>query len=292
MADQPGQHAAAHLRLHAGSIRWPSRVEDRLACGCRGEEAIGDQAVEVGVPVQRGAEVMDEGHRPEAGTGRRLWAGLANSRLDRPQKDAEHRTQGLRPVAKVPAHPLGQGEHPLANGHARQNLIGQGRRRLHHPARVAARAQAPRAAGEGYEKVVTAASAANAGKAVGQDAALQVLAEAALDEGGNRIELGVVPPSQVEEGLQVLPHQAVQKALLRAPRAVEPRLRSAGPACRVGGQEFPGGEWRRRADQSKAGVSRVVPTSSLDSNLAPPQRPAGRRLASGRRSSSLHKPQC
>lgn len=177
VANQPGQHTAAHLRLHPTDVHWTGLVEDRLAHGRGREAAIGDQAVEVGVVVQRGAEVMDEGHRPEAGPGRRLGASPANNWLGRPDKDAERRAQRLGPVASKPAH-------LVPNRHPRQHLTNRGRRGLDHPTHVAARAQAPRAAREGQQKVMPATAAANMGEAVGENAALEVLAEAALDEGG------------------------------------------------------------------------------------------------------------
>jgi hypothetical protein len=69
----------------------------------------------------------------------------------------------------------------------------------------------------------------------------RVRAEAELDKGGNRIALGVVPPRQVGEGLQVLAHQAVQEALLQPPGAVDPRMGIVRLAGRDAGKGLPQG---------------------------------------------------
>jgi site-specific DNA recombinase len=130
-----------------------------------------DQAVEVNVAIERRAEAVHEGDGSEAGAGRRAGAGSPQRRFDGPQVNPQHGADRLGPVAQEPAHSLGHREHPLAHGHARQHAVGQRGRRLDHAPRVAAGAQAPRAAGKRHQEVEPAARAAHAGEAVGQDAA-------------------------------------------------------------------------------------------------------------------------
>jgi hypothetical protein len=75
------------------------------------------------------------------------------------------------------AQALGHRQHPLAHRQAREDVIGEMRRRLHHAPRVARGADTPAFAGEGHEVVVRAVSAAGTGKAVGKDAAFEVFAK-------------------------------------------------------------------------------------------------------------------
>lgn len=74
----------------------------------------------------------------------------------------------MTPGAWAPTAPTGA----LAGGARR---VRSGGRRLGHAPRVAQGAHAPALAGEGHQKVVPAVFAPGAGKAVGEDAAFQVL---------------------------------------------------------------------------------------------------------------------
>ena len=60
-------------------------------------------------------------------------------------------------------------QHPLAHRQAREDVIGEMCRRLHHAPGVARGAHAPAFAEKGYEEVVSAVIAPGAGKAVGVD---------------------------------------------------------------------------------------------------------------------------
>ena len=75
------------------------------------------------------------------------------------------------------AQPLWYRQHPLAHRQARQNVIGQVRRCLHHALGVARRANATALAGEGHKVVVSAVITTGTRKAVRKDAALQVFAK-------------------------------------------------------------------------------------------------------------------
>ena len=88
-------------------------------------------------------------------------------------------------VGQVGAQALGQGEHPLADGHGRQHGVVQVGGHLDHTTGAARGAGAAALAREGHEPLGGAAVAAHAGKAVGQDAAAQVGAEVIFDPVGH-----------------------------------------------------------------------------------------------------------
>jgi hypothetical protein len=125
-------------------------------------------------------------------------------------------------------------------------VIGQMRCRRHHAPGVARRADAAALARERYRQVVAARIAIDAGKTVGEDAALQVAAELALDVGGYRVS--VARAGECEPGRQVGLHGAVEQAALRPPppvgrRAVVRRRAPtryhgcpSAPRCGVGAQ--------------------------------------------------------
>lgn len=66
-------------------------------------------------------------------------------------------------------------------------MIGQMRRCRHHAPGVARRAHAAPLAGEGDQEVVPALCATGAGEAMGEDDALELTAELALNVAGNRV---------------------------------------------------------------------------------------------------------
>ncbi len=106
------------------------------------------------------------------------------------QSGVERRAVALHEVAQ----PLRDRQHPLADGQAGKDVVGQVRRCLGHAPGVARGAHAPAFAGKGYEDVVPTVVTAGAGKAVGKDAALQIFAKRLLHNLmtellGNLIEL-------------------------------------------------------------------------------------------------------
>jgi hypothetical protein len=120
-------------------------------------------------------------------------------------------------------------------------MIGQVSRRLDHASCVAARTQAPLAAGIGHQVVLTTGRAVNTREAMAQEPAFQVLAEGRLDEAWNRIDFGVVLAGQGKPGFQMLSQQAVEDGLLRVPGFVDAGTWSAARAGRTGGQDPPAG---------------------------------------------------
>ena len=161
------RHWSAHVVLNyftSSSLRdeEPSAVAARVVDGHahgprpRVDEAQGHRRIEGVGPARQG------------GRGRRAGAGPPQGRLQRPQRDAQQRAQGLGPVAQESAHPLGHRQHPMPGRHPRQDLVDEPRRRLGHAPAVAARTQAARAVGEGHQVVGPAGAAAHAGEAVGQ----------------------------------------------------------------------------------------------------------------------------
>ena len=71
-AHEPAQQPPAHLCLHlgdGGGIEAGGGMEDDPARGGGVEHAVDDDAVEVQVGIEAGAEAVDEGHRAEARRG-------------------------------------------------------------------------------------------------------------------------------------------------------------------------------------------------------------------------------
>jgi len=86
-------------------------------------------------------------------------------------------------VVEVGTQALWYGENPLPCGHMWQHVVGEMRGDLAHPPGVARRAYASPLAGERDQPLVAATLTAGPGEAMGQNAALQVAPEVALDPG-------------------------------------------------------------------------------------------------------------
>ena len=104
-------------------------------------------------------------------------------------------------------------------------MIGKVRRRLHHAPRIARGADAPAFAGEGDEVVVTTIVTPGSGKALREDAALQIFAKGLADIGlgGVVIALPVelTGTGQLKPGLEVFGNGLVEQGALRVARVVE-----------------------------------------------------------------------
>ena len=186
-------------------------MEDDPARGGGVEHAVDDHAMEVQVRIERGAEAVDEGHRAEAGRGARTRAVRAQAWLHRAQEQAQSSTLKFGIAVQEVAQALGHRQDPLPHRQAWQDVIGEMGRRRHHAPGVARWADASALARERDQEVVPALPAAGAGEAVGQDAALQVAAELALDVGGYRF---ITRAGQREPGREVGLHGAVQQRAL------------------------------------------------------------------------------
>jgi len=82
---------------------------------------------------------------------------------------------------------------------AREDVIGEMRRRRHHAPGVARRAYAAPLAGEGDQEIVPALRATGAGETVGEDATLQVAAELMLDIAGTASASSYAPPRSASQ---------------------------------------------------------------------------------------------
>jgi uncharacterized membrane protein (DUF4010 family) len=105
----------------------------------------------------------------------------------------------------------------LTHGHARNDVVHQIRGRLRHAARAARRADAAPLAAKGHQRVARAALAAQAQKAVGQDATIEIGLEFVFDELRQARYLG-------SKRLIVLLHQAIQRGLFGAAALVAGRI--------------------------------------------------------------------
>ncbi len=83
---------------------------------------------------------------------------------------------------KIP-QPFGYGDHPLADGNWRNDVINQVRGRLSHASAVARWADALPLTREGDQKIVTAGTAAGSGESKTENAAAEVRPKLFLDEG-------------------------------------------------------------------------------------------------------------
>ena len=172
--------AAADLGLHRlGVVRIEFLHLDEpcalLRVGLK--NAVDDADVKMGVLVQRGTESVDEGHR----VGSRRWTGprtvFAQMLLEDIEEDAQSAVDGFAVVLGVIAQPLGHREDPLAHRQRREVVVDQVRGGLSHAPGGAGGAQTPALAGEGNQEVVTAGRAAGTGKARGEDAVGERVAE-------------------------------------------------------------------------------------------------------------------
>ena len=124
---------------------------------------------------------------------------------------------GKRGIAREKgADPLGQGEHPLAQGERGQDGVGEVGGDFDHAAGIAGGADAAALAGEGDEALGGAGVAADARETVGENAAAEVGPEVALDVGPGARAQGILLGGGGEKRLQVVLEDGVEGGLLRA----------------------------------------------------------------------------
>jgi len=124
--------------------------------------------------------------------------------------------------------PLREGDDPLAHRHPREDVLDQVGGGLGHAAGATRRPQAAALAGERDQDIVTAGVAVRAGEPSGQDPALEIGAQLALDVAGERRSVGVVLAPVCQPGLEVLLRGPVEHAALGTATAVEPRRTGTG----------------------------------------------------------------
>jgi hypothetical protein len=76
-------------------------------------------------------------------------------------------------VGSSVAQPVGQREHPLAQGHGWDHVVDEVLGELRHPLAAAGGAEAPAFARKGDQAVEAAGAAVHSGEAVGEDAAFE-----------------------------------------------------------------------------------------------------------------------
>jgi hypothetical protein len=91
-------------------------MEPGLTDGSPREHAVEDDHVIVEVPVEGGAEPVQEADGPELGIPGRAGARVAQGGSDGPKEDLQDGTGDVRVVVQEGAQPLGKAEHPLAQG--------------------------------------------------------------------------------------------------------------------------------------------------------------------------------
>ena len=168
---------------------------------------------------------MDESDRSGARIRPRTRAVCTQVALDLIEEDPQGAIEGLTVMLKVVAQALGQGQDPLAHRQRGQYMIDEVSGGLGHAPRVARGADGAALTGEGYQEVLSALPTTRPGKAIGQDATLQVGTQLALGVRRDALIFPVVM-AQGEEGLQVILHRAVKRCVVRAPPAVGGRRAS------------------------------------------------------------------
>ena len=141
------------------------------------------------------------------------------------QENAQHHVQSCPVTLHEVAQPFGHRQHPLAHRQAREDVVRQVCRRLHHAPGVARGADATAFAGIGHEVVVSTVITPRPGKAVGKDAALQILAKGLSDVRPWRVvvtlAVELARAGQRMPSLEVLGYCAVQQRSLGVTRVVE-----------------------------------------------------------------------
>ncbi len=127
------------------------------------------------------------------------------------------------------ADPAREGEHPLPHGDRGEDVLDEVLGGVLHPASVAGRADVG-LAGEGHQPLETAVGTADSREAAGEDAAVEVGAQLALDEGRQAPAMGTPLSCGGEERLEPFADPLVQERLLwlAPPVPAERRGSSAG----------------------------------------------------------------
>lgn len=111
------------------------------------------------------------------------------------------------------------------------------RYRIHHAPYVARGADTPAFAGKAYQIVMPAVIAPDAGKPVGEDAALQILLERLAHKGPEAVVLALpvelARPGQFQPGFIVLGDRLVQQRALKVARLAEYGLGNIGAQFQI-----------------------------------------------------------
>ena len=133
--------------------------------------------------------------------------------------DREHGTRQFVIPREEIAHTVGQAQHPLPDGDAREPAVDEPGSALGHAPSAAARTKAAPLAGERNEPLECAVAAPQTGEAVRQHAARQKIPKLLFHEFWQAGAVSVVR-DRIEERVQVLVHHAVQHAALAVARSI------------------------------------------------------------------------
>lgn len=143
----------------------------------------------------------------------------------------QHGTERPGLALQVPAQALGHREDPLAHRQRRKDVVDQVRGGLDHAPGGAGRTETSALAGEGDQKVMAAGRAAGTGKAVGEDAAGEIVTEFTFHRA--RYARAIAVACQGKVAFQVFLHQAVEDGVLGTASAVGAGARARGGHDRV-----------------------------------------------------------
>jgi hypothetical protein len=142
-------------------------------------------------------------------------------------------------VVQEGSEALRNGEHPLAHGKRRQDMIDEMGGGLDHTAGITRRTYSTTCAGERDQEVVTTTGTPSSCESVSKNAAAQIGPEVTLDPGRHAVTHGIGLGGLCQERLEVVLDQRIERRQGGTAPAVD------GPAAWCGG---PKGRPRWRAD--------------------------------------------
>ena len=176
-----GVKGGAGRRLEAGGWRW---------WGWWGEEAVGDEGVEVGMEIEVFAEGV-EGH-DDAGDALGAGQGGAEVFLEAFMGEGAEALEEVAVALEIGAEHFGDGQDVVAVGHGGEDLVEDEAGGGLDVFLVAGGTEPAAFAGEGEQILVLAVVAANAGKAALEVAALEEFVDDLGDDGAEGAEAGLV----------------------------------------------------------------------------------------------------
>ncbi len=197
--------------------------EPKRAVGFSNEDPVDRKRVEVDVEIERATKALDDGHRPRSSL--RVPRRLGPFPVEAEQRARIDRKDGAAKFV-IPREAIAklerEAQHPLANGHVREDMIDEMRGTLGHPAPPAARAETTTFAGERNQTVRATACTPKAREPMRKHSAANEALKLTLDEQGDTafvVTLLELP----KEGLEVLADDAVQHSVLRRPTNIGSR---------------------------------------------------------------------
>ncbi len=173
---------------------------------------------------------MKKRDRADLGMGTGSRARMSERSPNGPQEDAQHSAGDRGVVVQEGSDALRHGEHPLAHGQRRQDVIDEMGGGLDHAASVTGGTHTAALATERDQKVVATTSAPCSCESMSENAAAQIGPEVALDPRGDATPHWVRLGGLCEEGLEVLLDQRVERRQGGAVSAVD------GPTAQLRGR--------------------------------------------------------